>query len=375
MADYQVIDADGHVVEPVDLWERYLDPAYRDRMPRLAKDKRGGLRFSLDGRLWPTPEGRGAGRPEGVGAFYDLDSPKRREGGWDAAARLADMDAEGIDVMVLYPSLLLQGIAVVPDPGFAEAVCRAYNDWLAEHCRHNPERLVGVGVIPLRHPEVAIREARRSVRELGMRGVMAHPAPADDRILSHPDFDPFYAAMQDLDVPLAFHEGGSGHERTLSSYRYESYILTHTISHPFEQMTALADMIVGGVFERFPRLQVAYLEASAGWLPFWLDRLDEHVERLHHLAPDLTLKPSEYFDRQCWISCDPDERTLAATIGLVGDRKIVWASDYPHLDAREGPVKKFFATQQGLTEGNFRAILQDNPRRLYGLTAGVAASR
>lgn len=375
MRDYQVIDADGHVVEPLDLWGRYFSPAYRDRQPRVIRDERGATRFWLDGRLWPTASGLGVGRPEGIGAFFDADSPKRREGGWDPAARLRDMDAEGIDVMVLYPSLLLMGIPVVEDPGYAEAVCRAYNDWLSEHCRYNPDRLVGVAVIPLRHPEVAIREARRAVRELGLKAVMAHPAPADARNLDHPDFDPFYAEVQDLEVPLAFHEGGGGHERTLSSFRYDNYILTHVISHPFEQMTACANMIVGGVFERFPRLQVAYLESSAAWLPFWLDRLDEHVERLHHLAPNLTLTPSAYFNRQCWISCDPDERTLAATVSLIGDSRIVWASDYPHLDAREGPVSKFFATQTSLSEDNLRAIMQDNPRRLYGLKAGVPSAR
>lgn len=208
---------------------------------------------------------------------------------------------------------------------------------------------------------------------------MAHPAPADERNLDHRDCDPFYAEVQDLGVPLTFPEGGSGHRRTLSSYRYDHYILTHVISHVFEQMAACANMIVGGVFDRFPRLQVAYLESGSAWLPFWLDRMDEHLERLHHLAPSLTMKPSDYFRRNCWISCDPDERTLAATIDLIGidlsgDDKIVWASDYPHLDAREGPVKKFFATQKKLTEANFRAILQDNPRRLYGLPAGVPAT-
>jgi predicted TIM-barrel fold metal-dependent hydrolase len=364
---YQVIDADGHIVEPHDMWDRYLDPKYADRKPAMVKDADGVTRFQLNGQLWPTPCGLGAGRPEGVGAFYDTDSAHRREGGWDSAARLTDMDAEGIDVMVLYPSMLLMGIATIEDAGYAEAVCRAYNDWLADQCRHDPARIIGVALVPLRHPQVAVREARRGVKELGMRGVMAHPAPADERNLDHPDYDPVYAEIEALGVPLAFHEGGGGHERTLSSFRYDSYILTHVISHPFEQMTACANMIVGGVFERFPRLQVAYLEAGSSWLPGWLDRLDEHVERLHHLAPSLTLSPSEYFNRNCWISCDPDERTLAATIGLIGTDRIVWASDYPHLDARDGPVRKFFATQTSLTDADFRAILQDNPRRLYGL--------
>ena len=131
MERYQVIDADGHVVEPEDLWKRYLDRRFQDRSPQLVRDNSGGLRFMLEGRLWPTPKGRGAGRPEGIGAFYHPGSPKRREGGWDA--RLDDMDVEGIDVMVLYPSMLLMGIAVVEDQAFAEAVCQAYNNWLADH--------------------------------------------------------------------------------------------------------------------------------------------------------------------------------------------------------------------------------------------------
>jgi hypothetical protein len=367
MERYQVIDADGHVVEPEDLWKRHLDPRFQDRSPELVRDNRGGLRFMLEGRLWPTPNGRGAGRPEGIGAFYDPGSPKRREGGWDAKARLRDMDAEGIDVMVLYPSMLLMGIAVVEDPAFAEAVCRAYNDWLAAHCRTNSARLVGVALVPLRHPEVAAREARRAVRELGFRGVMVHPALPDARTPDLTEFDRFYAEVQDLAVPLTFHEGGGGHEGTLSSQRYSNYILTHAMSHSFEQMAACASMIVGGVLERFPRLQVAFLEGGCGWLPFWLDRLDEHVERLHHLAPALTRSPSDYFRRQCWISCDPDDRLVTTVVEHVGDDRIVWASDYPHLDAREGPLKKFYATQAGLSDASRRKILHDNPRRLYGI--------
>lgn len=366
--DYQIIDADGHVVEPLDMFERYFDEAFANRRPGFQADEKGGLRFQLDGRLWPTPYGLGAGRPEGIGAFYDAESSHRREGGWDSAARLRDMDAEGIDVMVLFPSMLLLGIATVPDADFAGAVCRAYNDWLFDQCEADPTRMVGVALIPFQHPDVAIEEARRGVERLNMRGIMAHPAPADGRNLDHQDFDPFYATVQELNVPLCFHEGGGGHERTLSSYRYDNYILTHVMSHPFEQMTACANMIVGGVYERFPRLQVAYLEAGCSWLPGWLDRLDEHVERLHHLAPSLTLTPSEYFRRNCWISCDPDERTLAATVDLIGHERIVWASDYPHLDARSGPVSTFFATQSKLSQADLKAILQDNPRQLYGLS-------
>ncbi len=365
---FQIIDADGHVVEPLDMFTQYLDPAFAKNKPGFEKDSNGNLRFQLDGKLWPKQAGLGAGRPEGIGAFYDHDSDHRREGGWNSQERLNDMNSEGIDTMVLYPSMLLLGIATVKNPSFAEAVCRAYNDWLYDQCRQFPDRMIGVALVPFQHPEVSVREAKRCVTELAMRGVMAHPAPADERNLDHPDFDPIYETVQGLGVPLSFHEGGGGHERTLSSYRYDNYILTHVISHPFEQMTACANMIVGGVFEKFPNLQVAYLEAGCGWLPGWLDRLDEHLERLHHLAPVLTMKPSDYFNRNCWISCDPDERTLSATISLIGDERIVWASDYPHLDARDGPVKKFFATQEALSADSLKAILQDNPRRLYGLS-------
>ncbi len=121
------------------------------------------------------------------------------------------------------------------------------------------------------------------------------------------------------------------------------------------------------MLERFPQLQVAFLEGGCGWLPFWLDRLDEHVERLHRLAPWLTQRPSDYFRRQCWISCDPDDRLVATVVEHVGYDRLVWASDYPHLDAREGPLKKFYATQTGLSEESRRRILHDNPRRLYGV--------
>jgi predicted TIM-barrel fold metal-dependent hydrolase len=144
--------------------------------------------------------------------------------------------------------------------------------------------------------------------------------------------------------------------------------LTHMISHPFEQMLAALSIIAGGVLERFPRLRVAFLESGCGWLPFWLHRMDEHYERRAHEVPWLTMRPSDYFRRQCIISCDPDEVTIPAVVDYIGEDHVCWASDYPHWDAIfPGAVAELRKHLNGLSEAAHEKILGDNARRFLDL--------
>src|SRR5262249_37297570 len=200
---------------------------------------------------------------------------------FDPKARLGVMDAEGIDAVVLFPTLSAIPIAAIQDAGFGLAMARAYNNWLAEFCQMAPHRLYGVAQVPLLHLDAAIAEATRAVTQLGMRMVFLRPNPYAGRGWTDRLYDPFWACIQDLGIPFAFHEGTFAKGiPTAGIDRFESYFFQHIVSHPFEQQLACLSLIAGGVLERFPRLQVAFMESGTGWLPYWLHRIDEHYESL-----------------------------------------------------------------------------------------------
>jgi predicted TIM-barrel fold metal-dependent hydrolase len=357
-----VIDADGHVVEPPGMWAEYTEPAYRARAPRLAVDEHGHPCQLLDDRLIMRHAMVLTFGPE-----YRIDAAQFREGGWDPVARLRDLDSEGIDVAVLFPSIAFY-LPEIEDAGLMAALCRAYNNWLADYCRVAPERLVGVAMVPLADVDLAIGELERAATTLGFRGAFVRPNPYAGRPIHHPIYERFWERAAALGVPITVHEGLSDHLPTLGRERFENPAILHVLSHPFEQMTAAAGLLMTGVLDRHPDLRVAFLESGAAWLPYWLGRLDSHWETWRAFFPAVRLKPSEYFRRQCVISTDPEEAALELVVGAAGDDNIVWASDYPHPDAHfPGAVRKTLESMRGLPEGSRQKILATNATRFYGL--------
>ena len=209
---YKVIDADGHILEPIDLWDRYMDPANRARAPRVIIDANGKERLEVEGQLVGNP--KGLGRLGGVGARDGSVNPDNmkyadgRPGGFDPHARIKDMDLDGIDAAFLYPSMGLFSGAV-KDPKLAASMCRAYNRWLADYCKPYPDRLFGVAMLPMQSVDLAIDEMRFARKELGMKGGFLRPNPYNNKMIDHPDYEPFWAAAEDLDMAIGFHEGGS----------------------------------------------------------------------------------------------------------------------------------------------------------------------
>src|SRR6266850_8042691 len=199
---YKVIDADGHILEPMDLWDRYMDPSFRERAPRMVLDDNGKERLLLEGQILGNP--KGLGRLGGVGArdgSVNTDTMKYadgRPGGFDPHARIKDMELDGIDAAFLYPSIGLFSGAV-QDPKLAAAMCRAYNRWLTDYCTPYPDRLFGIAMLPMQSVDLAIAGMRFARQTLGMKGGFLRPNPYNDRMLHHPDYATFWAAVQDLD--------------------------------------------------------------------------------------------------------------------------------------------------------------------------------
>lgn len=347
------VDADGHVQEPAEELARFLPSELRGYAPRYFQDDQGRYRQAVGGQplpYIPAPEGG-----------WDIPA-----GGNDPKRRLADMDRQGVEQSVLFPTLGL-AFAGLADTDVQIAMCRAYNDWLAEFCSADARRLVGVAVVAQADIGAALGEARRAVEELGFRAVMMRPNPVRGRGLDHVYWKPLWSLLEELDVPVAVHEGTTGDLPQSGRDRFENFAMRHVASHPHEQQLACLALTMGGVLEQHPKLRAIFLESGCGWLPHWLERMDEHMESWGHCTAKLPLLPSEYFARQCFISCDPAERGVEAFVAQLGADCLVFASDYPHPDALADDVVGAIADREGLAVDARAKILEDNARRCFGL--------
>ena len=368
----RVIDSDGHIVEPRAVWEEYTEPAYRDQMIRIRRNQAGVDELFIMGenRSRPSLPIAASMIPGGLsnlerarGLSWD-DVPA---GGHDPHERIKVMNREGIDVAVLYPSLwLLYGD--LSEPTLQTAACWAYNNWLADFCRPYSERLYGVAPMPLSDVDQSVREMRRVVKDLGFKAVFVRPNPFNGRRLNDPAYEPFWREAQELDVPVAVHSSFGTRMPTMGSDRYRDPFFFHMVCHPFEQQGACMDIICGGVLARFPKLRVGFFESGIGWLGYWLDRMDSHFEKMHDYVPWLKRRPTEYFIEQCYLTLDPDERTLAAMVSLGVERNVLWGSDYPHFDCTyPGVLDQVKGALEVLSESARKNILTDNAIRFYGL--------
>jgi predicted TIM-barrel fold metal-dependent hydrolase len=288
-------------------------------------------------------------------------------GAMDARERVQRLDEEGLDAAFLYPTLGVLWEAECSDVEVAQAYTRAYNRWIVEFCSDSDGRLLPVAHLSLGDPDAAARELERAVRD-GCRGGWVAPFTMTRKPHGHPDHDPLFAAAQDLDVPLAIHPtfepqwappGRFTHLR--GTHFFENVTAADGVRHAFTTLFQF------GVFDRFPSLRLVLLESGAGWIGYWLDRMDGYAASLLGRAVPLKEKPSTYFRRQCWISCDPDEHTIPALMDLYGQDRFFWASDFPHPDHTGDYIAELDELATRLSPGARSKLLGDNVRRCFGL--------
>ncbi len=374
---FRVADSDMHVMEPPDLWQRYIDPAYRHAAPVGLDEMRRDMRVRVKshvmlriGAVRPVSRTGNAWRAEHEDVFA---APEAR--GWDAISQLEAMDREGLDLAVLFPSrgLFVLGIDTPQvigadglEPPFAAAIARAYNDWLADFRSTDPRRMLGAGMVAPHDVGAAVAEIRRCVEQLDFRAVFLAPGCVNRRPWHHADYDPLWAVCQDLDITVAFHGGGQTFLRPDFSLEVlDKLMMWHTFNQPLGMMATCVSLTAGGVFERFPRLRAALLEGNCSWAPWLLHRLDEHFEWVGHFeAPELKHKPSEYFRRNCYLSVEADEATVPQYIEWFGDDNLVFSTDYPHADSKYPHAVEAFL-RLPLAESSKRKILWDNWLKMY----------
>src|SRR2546425_6032649 len=373
--NFKVLDSDIHIIEPPDLWHRYADPAFRDRVPHGVTEDAGDLRLALDGKAWGRVAADADRSRRRRGHDYARNQERWRpfqERGWTSKIQLEAMDTEGIDVAVDSPSRGLFALTTPDmDPRLAAAMARAYNDWLYEFCQENPERLLGAGMISPFDAGDAVAETRRCVRELGFRGVFVRPNEVNGRNWHDPYYEPLWSALEELRVPLGFHEGAGSQLRQVGEQFGANAMLKQVYRHPMRKMLACGSFCMGGILERHPNLRVAFLEGNCSWAPFLLWRLDAHHE-VTFRRPDslLTMKPSEYFKRQCFVSVEADEYFVKQVIDYMGDDTIVFSTDWPHLDSKYPQAVESFM-KLPISDESKRKILWDNCARYYGMTSGA----
>jgi predicted TIM-barrel fold metal-dependent hydrolase len=375
---YLILDSDLHLMEPEDLWSRFMDKTYRANLPRFfdarqqppakspADKANADTIFGMEVQGLTIPAfGKTAGE---INSGRELQRRSRachphfqvaRERGFDPESTLEAMDIEGIDVAVLYGTRGRQ-ILMHDDlePGYAAALARAYNDWACEYCQRDPQRLKFAAQIAMHDIARAIEETRRSVEQLGAVAVIGTPNPVNGQHLHDEAVEPLWNELERLNVPIGY---------------ANFHPIAHAIRNPVELMGALASMTTGGILERHPKLRCAFLEGTAGWLYWWLWRLDDQWEKFgpgceHQLA----MLPSEYFKRQCYIALDVDEEPAVDVIEKMGAEYFVVSTDYPHADgAFPEAMKEFFGLP--LSAEVRRKILWDNCARLYNIAPPAAA--
>jgi predicted TIM-barrel fold metal-dependent hydrolase len=277
---------------------------------------------------------------------------------------MADNELDGVEADVLYTTLGFR-IFWLKDAGLQADCFRAYNDWLAEYCSYAPKRMAGLALISLYDPQAGARELERCAK-MGLKGAMIWCSPPPDQPYSADLYDPFWAAAQEMKMPVSLHAiTGMGESQTSLSQRY---MLTTVLSHEVEKSFSV--LIFSGVLDRFPELQIVSAENNIGWLPYYLQRMDRVAARSRASAGfTIKLKPSEYFQRQMWATYI-DDYVGVANRRFVGIDRIMWSSDYPHQASSWPHSQEVVARdfKDASPEERFK-ITRGNVAALYGFEA------
>jgi predicted TIM-barrel fold metal-dependent hydrolase len=363
------VSADSHVVEPRDLWVNRLDKRFRDRAPRIESRPDGDYGI-IDG-LAANPIGLvGALMNDKIkGEIKDRGGKRYEEtrpGGWDPAARIADQQLDHIRAEMLYPGMAL-GLFGTPDPDYQLACFQVYNDWLAEFCAASPDRLAGAGVLPAKGPVESIAKEAERVVARGLKSVML-AAEVPERPYTSREYDYLWSALRELDVPIAVHSGTSSgmqvNERIKAYGIYGVHVVDNKIG---KAMRLIAQIIYGGVVQRFPELRFVYVEGGIGWIAGVLHFMDHWwTDHRRWMEPRVNDKPSVFFKRNFWATFE-DDRAGVLTRELLNIDHLMWGSDYPHTEGTFPHSREQIAHDfDGIPAADLGKMVCENAGKLYG---------
>jgi predicted TIM-barrel fold metal-dependent hydrolase len=363
---YPIISADSHITEPANTYLDHIATRWKDRAPRMERRPDLGDVFVVDGMSKPVPMGlvAAAGKPVEEIRIHGVLFEQMHRGGWDPEARLADQDRDGVSAEVIYPTV---GMVLCnhKDLDYKKACFDAYNLWIAEYCSAHPERLLGCGQTAMRTPAEGIHDLE-AIRAAGLRGVMmpGHPGVED---YDSPIYDDFWRAAIDLGLPLSFHI------LTTRSEGHRGPAMNGFLTIVRGCQDIMGTLILGGVFERHPKLRVVCVEADAGWVPHYMYRMDHAYKRHRNWLPPgqkLSRLPSEYFAENIYVTFQ-DDWVAFKTASLMNWRRLMWANDFPHSDSTWPWSQDLLAQHKAdLDQAQQEAILCGNVAGLYGIDTG-----
>jgi len=324
-----MIDADTHLREGFFLDEVYkLSGEFAKFTPKRVKDgEYHEIEFEYNLEPWGD-------EVEKYGGHRHLYSPDRQDGriaamqpgGHDKDKRIADLAAVGIEKQIMFCTG--SGIPTLNEGRLGLALCESFNDWVVGFVKGYEHQLYPTAVMPSGYPKGMAGELRRAVRSLGMRA--AHISGYSlTKCADDPAFDDFYATAEKLEIPLFVHPSSRG---PLAN-RHKNFWQMHALARPTMAADTLVSLVIGGVFERFPKLKVAFFECNAAWMLYWMERMDMGYEYLaQDYAPELSMKPSDYVRSNCYLTVESNEKCLPEAFKEIGDDRLMMSSDYPHWD-------------------------------------------
>jgi predicted TIM-barrel fold metal-dependent hydrolase len=386
--ELKMVDTDAHVLEPQDMWEKYLDPEFREEMPRHWCGYGGDpLEFEF-GVIIPSaqasaqyimPTGRSpqgekkpavfASAARNLEEAYDKYAVK----GFTPDIYRDALPQVGIEHMIVYPTVCLYTTAVpILSAATAAAYRRAYNRWLGDFCAEAGGKVIGATSIDFRDPVEAANEVRRCAKEYGFRAVYANPAPVSQYPLYHESFEPLWNAMEECDVALGFHgAAGNSADQLIAAFTPDLQAGRGAIAFGIHYMLQCAALILGGVLETHPNLRVAFLEAGVGWAAYWIDRMESGNQggARGFLPRGLNLHPIEYFQRQCYVAAEQDDPGVKSFVEAFGIDNLVFSTDFGHPEGRKyASAVEDFIQHPDLTPGQVERIMWDNGLKLYGIS-------
>ena len=369
MADYRIISSDNHVIEPADLWTNRGESKFKDSMPHIERFEEGDW-WVCQGRKMIDVSAGG----EQLGLRFEEPEKQTmvawaedvRPGGYIPEEHVKDMNSDGVDVSIIYPTvgLILYG---VQGSELVSSLMRTYNDWLGEFCSAVPKKLKGIAMLNVDDVREGVKELERCAK-MGFTGAMIPTYPPEGRLYDKPEYEPLWAAAQDLGMPLSLHVGTERLE-----YSHMDNLGPNAITNVDHWVRmALGSLLFGGVFERYPKLYVGSVEHEVSWALHFLTRADFcYTQLTKELAGDYRFKgdalPSDFFRSNCFLGFQED------TLGIeqrnrIGVDTLMWGADYPHLESTFPRSREILEHILGdCTEAEKAKIVGGNAARVYNL--------
>ncbi|MGF1703719.1 amidohydrolase [Photobacterium makurazakiensis] len=383
MNNTELFDSDRHVMEPLYLWQTYVEETVFSEYPIT-------LRYDTEEAMQERVERLGFGAAKRLPPIYMIgdnevllrwgeelqlaclegkSSELERRNAMAPETQLESMDEAGVawaSILPTFAGLLINHESLPAHISLAYA--DGYNRWLKEYCDFEPMRLNAVGVLSRHDPNTMLAQLDRIITN-GWKSITLRPEVIAGRGLGHADYEAFWGACETNGISVAIHGGTHACLATAGTDRFNSHFAMHACSHSMEIQMAFLSLLESGVLERHPKLKFAFLEAGASWIPHWLWRLDNicYPEFPSLTKDNIKMLPSEYFKRQCWVTIELGEPCLRQVIEIIGYDKLLYGSDYPHPDHLQFSTDDIASQLSELSDVELFSLMEGNAKTFFGI--------